>query len=48
MTGDSEVMRTSKALGDINQPTGIKMVTLTTPSGGQWCVFLVTKMERKY
>lgn len=37
-TGDSEVIRASEILmvetqGDINEPTGIKMVTLITPSG---------------
>lgn len=52
-TGDSEVIRASEILmvetqGDINEPTGIKMVTLITPSGCLWSVFLVTKMERKY
>ena len=52
-TGDSEVIRASEILmvetqGDINEPTGIKMVTQITPSGCLWSVFLVTKMERKY
>ena len=39
MTGDSEVMRTSKALGDINQPTGVQMVTLITPGNTDYPIW---------